>query len=653
MAGFNIGNLQRPVAAQGAASAQAMSADTAHQTLSGYSAHLKSSGGFKEGVIRLKTNAGGDTQIYRDRAYHFRSRSGEGSGVGEAGRLTRDMFARAYEGKLSQAAHTKLMEGLDAYLLSRGGQMGTRSFERFFQAFERAVGREQALAQAAERFQAGLQAGPVKISEQALAFLQGKDSTDALSSMAVSSPESRRADQEADERSSSSLNLSFAKPINPKSPEYVAKVQDGVSAIYGAGGGSIAPIGDNQGAKSNPFLIDSEAGKSVLVVPRDQKVEVNTNSFGTGEIAAALALRPMPHVARPTEFVLTVELPLTEQLSHTASDGKRIDIAGSYKQAYRVPADQVRGFIESIHEQEDGSKIFMTAVRMPAGAKTTLEAAVGEKPLEPREFAQFAAGLYLALDEMGKAKLIHHDIKAANITYDREKGEVMLIDLGGAVRVDGEDGKTRIINDHNELTKRPGCTTDVGLDGQKTASPHGLEYDRYGFALMLLSSLAPSVSNQTGPVLREIFSLPVPAQGGRVGQLLDKLSDPSAAVSPLALHPELRLKAIKSLGDFKSQLDEAFSRDPAARGLVEQALTAGLTEGPTSDAAWRALGGAIKERALQVDAGSANTAALKNLFPAEAQSLDGDGQLPFAGDPAGRSEDGLLNRLPNGDPYDS
>ncbi len=193
MPGMQIGNNWRP--ASGRVSqvneGEVRDPQEAHTTLKNYSAHLaKRGGGIKDGVLRLRQGGSGETRIYRDRFYHFRSRSRD-QGVQVAGRMTKELFSQAYKDKLPASAFKSLMAGLEAYLASRQGQMGTRTFARFFTAFEAAANRQTKLDDAVRNL-GGSQDEPIQpISEESLAQLLGHTSTDPLVAK-ISTPQSRQ-----------------------------------------------------------------------------------------------------------------------------------------------------------------------------------------------------------------------------------------------------------------------------------------------------------------------------------------------------------------------------------------------------------------------------------------------------------------------------
>ena len=698
MSGFSIGHLPRPAAAREAGAPAALDAKSSRDLLAGYAAHITTAKGVKAGVLRLVDGAGGDTRIYRDRAYHVRSRDAES--VKGAGQTVRQLFAAAYQGKLSNGAYTKLMEGLDGYLEARGGQMGTRSFEKFFRAFETAIGREQTLADAADRLAHGEIRGPVKLTDAAVSKLLGYASEENLSDLSVSTPQSRAAEEAAARRAAAgSMNddgFAVIKRGGVKGGANDAEARQGAADAFGLSTESVRALG--HGNVSQAYFISGVGeADTVAVVPLQRRAPITKDAFGVGELAAALARSPMSHVSKPTEFVLTVSMPMSQQLSQSSSDSKRLDLDGGYVQAFRVPADGVRAFFNQVEAMvPDGSPkptVSIAAVRMPAGPSTNLRAAVGSEALSANEFSRFAAGLFLGVDQMGKAGLVHHDLKPENVVFDRQTGRTMLIDLGGAVKL-GEDGSTRLMNERNPLTMPPSVRRE-GVDpmtGQETFSAHGHEYDRYGFAVTLMTSLSPSLERSLVPqAFAEAFAAAQPGPEGRVGDLLasigklgeEKLSQArpkvetqakdmaqtqaeeklsaagdgseagSAQEAPPKVDPasERLLKDGDLLLQVKEELALAFERDPDARAILEQALAAGLSSGDISDQAWQALGASITQRALQTDPMGSDSVALKKLFGPQIQGSAEDAQMPFAGDPTGRQKGVFLNQAQSDDPY--
>lgn len=670
MSGFSIGNLQRPVAGQVAGAQAGLDAQAAHDQLAGYAAHLSTGKGVKAGVLRLVDGSAGDTRIYRDRAFHFRSRSRD-QGVQQAGLMARQLFASAYEGKLSAGAYRKLMDGLDRYLESRGGQMGTRSFDRFFRVFEAAVGREQAVAAAAARLADGRLAGPVKLTDAALAQLLGHASEDGLSALSLSTPQSRQAEQVAARQAASASHddegFAVVKRGAVRGGADVQQAREGTAAAFGLPNDSIETL--PHGAFSQAFALHRPGeADTVAVIPLQRREPISKDSFGTGELAAALARSPMSHVSKPTEFVLTVSNPINEQLSQSQSEGRRVGVSGEYTQAYRVPADGVRAFFDQVQAMvPEGSptpSVSIAAVRMPAGPSTNLSKAVAGQPLDAQEFSRFAAGFYLGVDQMGRAGLLHHDLKPENVVFDRSTGRTMLIDMGGAVKLD-EGGSTRTIRERNPLTYPP-SVEQQGFD-QATGTPifsdHGREYDRYGYAVTLMTSLSPALEGSLAPTaFAKAFAAPQPGPDGRVGDLLaalrsvgaDRISEgqaPASGGDPAMA--ERRLNDGERLLKVEAELRLAFERDPGAREILEQSLAAGLARGAASDQAWNALSAMLADRAIRSGASSADIAALNRMAPPLVPDGATGDQMPIAGDPSARQKGAFLNLAQDQDPYDN
>jgi hypothetical protein len=658
MSGFSIGNLQRPVAGQVAGAQAGLDAQGAHDQLAGYAAHLRLGKGVKAGVLRLVDGSAGDTRIYRDRAFHFRSRSRD-QGVQHAGQVARQLFASAYEGKLSAGAYRKLMDGLDQYLESRGGQMGTRSFDRFFRVFEAAVSREQAVADAAARLADGRLNGPVKLTGAALAQLLGHASEDGLSALSLSTPQSRQAEQVAARQAASASHDDEGFAVVKRGVRTdVQQAREGTAAAFGLSNDSIKTL--PHGASSQAFALHRPGeADTVAVIPLERRDPISKDSFGTGELAAALARSPMSHVSKPTEFVLTVSNPLNEQLSQSQSEGRRVGVSGEYTQAYRVPADGVRAFFDQVQAMvPEGSptpSVSIAAVRMPAGPSTNLSKAVAGQPLNAQEFSRFAAGFYLGVDQMGRAGLLHHDLKPENVVFDRSTGRTMLIDMGGAVKLN-EGGSTRTIRGRNDLTMPPSVRQE-GSDqaaGTPIYSEHGREYDRYGYAVTLMTSLSPALDGSLAPTaFAKAFAAPQAGPDGRVGDLLAALGSvgddrifegqaPASGGDPAMAERLLKVEA---------ELRVAFERDPDARKILEQSLAAGLARGAASDQAWNALRAMLADGAIRSSASSADIAALNRIGPPLVPDGATGDQMPIAGDPSARQKGAFLNSAQGQDPY--
>lgn len=623
----------------------------AHTTLENYSAHLaKRGGGIKDGVLRLRQGASGETRIYRDRFYHFRSRSRD-QGVKDAGLMTKELFSQAYKDKLPASAFKSLMAGLDAYLTSRQGQMGTRTFAKFFNAFEAAANRQAKLDKAVRELGGadGEQIQP--ISEESLANLLGHTGTDPLVAK-ISSPQSRqeeareqaRVDVERGSEPFVVIHRGGAKGVSE------TQAQEGTAKALALGQDRVNPIGGNKGATALAFLVQTEdLPKTVVTVPRQQRDPITDDSFGTGELAAASARASMPHVSKPTEFVLKVTVPSSQELSHETGESKNIVMRGDNTQAYRVPAGQVRSFFQSTQEVTDPKDVkplvSVAAVRMPAGPLTTLSTAMNKQPLDDRSFTNLASGLYLALCEMGSAGLVHHDLKSDNVVFDKDTGQVMLIDMGGAVRLD-ENGRTTVMNERNETTRHP--LVEPNIDS------HGLEFDRYSFAVMLMITMSPKIERSlVHKALASVCKIQDKelGDGGRVGALLHVLRNDESLAS--IYQEPTKSEELQHLKDVAADLEARFEKDPKSRELLEQCLKAGLTTGDESQREWNQVGSLLFERSQGIERPNVKDQdELRRINAAfRSRSERVSENILDAGDP-GRQLDGPLNSVEaDVDPY--
>jgi serine/threonine protein kinase len=563
MVGFKVGN---PSHISSTSSQDASVA--ARQTLQGYQAHLqKRDGTIKAGVLRIKNNKEGETSIYRDRAYHLSSRAN--TAVRGAGELTRNLFKEAYEQRLAPAAYTKLMGGLEGYLEARGNQMGTKSFNNFFKAFESAVNRQDALAAHANSLAQNMDM-PVKLTDEALRDLLGRPNNEALSTVEISTPQSRQAERNNDE-------FSIVHHGGQKKTE--DQIKSGLAGAFGVSRDAIGKLG--QGTSSVAFQV-TKAGKpeTAVVVPLAFSETLTDEAFGKGELSAAAARTSMRHVSKPTEFILRVSLPVNHQLSHRTTDSKNFSVSGTYDQAFRVPADKVREFFNgmtSLSPGEPAPEISIEAVGMPAGPSTTLGAVMKERPLNANEFRSFASGFFAGVSEMNEAELVHHDLKPDNVVFDRAGGRVMVIDMGGTVSL-GPDGKTRQMPSYNPLTRHPAVKNEEPL----LFTPHGKEFDRYSYAVTLLTALSTDFFRSAGAAaLRKAFE----ADAGRapVDSLLTQLGNPS-------LGDGIKADDVPLLAEVKRQLEQALSDVPSARTILDEAFRAGLSSGEESDLAWARVG---------------------------------------------------------------
>ena len=585
MAGFNVGNIQRVA---GQATGPVASRD-ARTLLKEYSGHIRETNGeVKPGVLRLVTGTQGEAKLYRDRAFHLRGRGGNDS-IRQAGELTKNLFQKAYENRLTPAAFSKLMSGLTGYLEARGGQMGTRSFENFFQAFETAVSREEALVKAASRFGEKKIEGPVKIADEALSDLLGHNSKEGLSSVTLSTPQSRllarQQQREAASAVSDDAQFTVVKKGGAQGGASTLQAKGGAAGAFGISTDSISDLG--KGAFSAAFLLKNQDGdQSAVIVPLQRSEALTKESFGSGELSAALARTEMPHVSKPTEFVFAVSVPLDYQLTHETSESKNLALGGAYSQAFRVPAENVRQFFDETQKLVPPGapqpSISIAAVRMPAGPSTTLRRVMEAGQLSANEFGSFASGFFQGVNEMNSGGLLHHDLKAENVVFDRTTGRVMVIDMGGAVPM-GEDGLTRTLNARNPFSTPPAIRTEA--DGLPTA--HGPEFDRYSYAVTLLTALSKDIESSAAPdAFREAFGGGA-GGGAPMERLLKALGDPDLPLTGAARND---IDARSKLSNVKAQLEDALARLPGTREILDQAFRAGLATGDESNKAWAELG---------------------------------------------------------------
>lgn len=574
----------------------------AASTLKNYVAHLtnKDTGEIKKGVLYLRANQDGSSQIMRDRAYHLRSRSGER--IQRAGEEIKTLFKNAYQDRMDPRQYAALERSLNEYLSARSGQMGTKSLVRFHAAFEQGADRHATLTAHARALPATVTAG-----------LAGKSDVNALLRLDVF-----RAGQSV----TSSASAGAPADEGPLSAQELAaqRLQGNANALmqaYGEGASQASLLG--KGGNSNAFLVKAEnMGSPVVVtVPMALSEPLTLASLGTGELAAASARAPMPHVAKPTAFLLRVKVEMDQQLSHRDGD-RAVGISGTQHETYEVPTQSLHAFLQVT--QAAGAEVTLSGVKMPAGPGPDLKASYDKEPIDPGTFLRLASGLYQGLQEMALAGLVHHDVKPQNVTFDPRSGQVMLIDTGAAVQLDPKTQQTSSLPQRTEKFTSPKLT--IGLNGVQTV-PHGADADRYACAMTLMCTLSPTLmksENMPNEAMTQLYLEGETHPQGRIGAFLQGLDDPKGGADENQFATKVA-----------EELRTAFQNDPLARSVLEHALAAGMTEQKDSDKQWSALAKLLKARGADVDL-PGNASAVVQPESADAQVSQAMSMLP-AGDP--------------------
>lgn len=597
--GFAINH--KPVSAAGL---PLSSADSAHQTLTKFRAHLQSGQGIKQGVLFLRSDKDGQVHIKRDRAFHLSLRRGDA--FTQAAASMKTLFLDAYQGRVSPQVFDALSRGLDAYLDNRGQKLGTHTFAKLVDQFERA----------ATQREAALRAGAEALSPEAASLLAGNAAASALKGLTVTSPV-RAAPQEASMEVGEGMSF-----VKTSEKDRVANLRQGVALAFGHEVREVVSLG--AGSSANAFKLGQGQGAAAVTVQRSKAEPqlLSLASLNSGEMAAASVRSPMPHVAKPTDFLLSVSRPMNEQLSHQGGAAKAISLEGQARDTYAVPQDKLRRFLQA---QPPGSEVQLVAVKMPAGASTTVSQAARDKPLSKDEFFQLSAGLYLGMAEMQQAKLLHHDIKPANVTFDRATGQVTVVDLGSAVQI-GEDGTTTEWSSGSPLYSPP---TLVKAPGTDKAVRHGQEVDRFAFGMTLIASLAPDLE-AAQPFAEFSQAFATLGDADHVGAYLQALDQ--AALRPQA-DEATRQKAV----DAKAQLLASFERIPGARAMLESVLVS-VHQPASAQVTWGALALALNQAPglPAKDREALNKLSAQHLQPlpggGAAQSL-ADPQVGMPGDP--------------------
>jgi Protein kinase domain len=543
-----------------------LTAEKSRDLLKNYRAHLISEDGVKAGVIHIR-NEGGADKLVRDRAYHLRSRGGEG--FKNTADFLKATFASAYENKVGPQKYKALTEALEKYLGNRDKQLGTKTFANLVDLFEKAV----------LQHEAAVGASGVAVSADTAALLSGKREDQVLSNFKVIAPRNRNAEQPAEPE------VSFQ--------DVKKNVEDGLAKNFGK---TVKSMGEGSNMRAYK-LGESDSEGFVVTMPKNRQfsIDLSLEQLEVGDVVVADAARrsPMPQVIIPTSYIVSVSRFSSLQVSHQTGQKKSVSIQGNNSELFEVPIEHVRDFIKA---QGDDATFKLVGVRMPVGAGTNLQEAVEGKPkdpvnfpprpLESDEFSKVASHIVQGLDEMHRAGVLHHDIKPANLVYDRESGQVKIIDLGCAVPLN-QEGKTNQLKGYS-----PGFMPKPVQ--RQPLSAHGPEVDRYAMAVTLLNAMAPSM-----PVMRVLKEFDEASE--KIWNGLDPEQDPvELYVNALrdAANPnlegmreaeaEVRRETAKDAAEALKELESSFNRIENSRSILQTAFRAGAP-GPAGKEAWETL----------------------------------------------------------------
>lgn len=559
MAGFSISNFQ----AQAPVTNQFTQADQSRKLLTEYKSHLTTKDGIKSGVMYIGTR-NGDSRIYRDHALNFRSRKGEA--FQQMSAQIKDHFKQAYEGKVPPKQFEQLMQQVDLYLTQRSGGMGTQSFVRMVDAFERGV-KEQAQLEAA---------GARTLDGTVAQLIRGNGV-----------PQAQAAEPGGEVRTRMQIK--------------VDNMASGLRRIVGEQNPpDVQTLG--KGAVAQAFLARQAGQDSVFTLPIiGGAPEIPRNDWRHGEMAAATAQAKLDHVAQPQSFVLLVSRDMTGQLSHTTSGAKSVTLQGqetafSDLQAYEVPARSLEQFMQNLPE---GSKVEQAAVRMPLASGQNIHELTKGAPLSTPQFHQLQAGLYMALSEMHAAGLVHRDIKPANVMMDGD-GRVKAVDLGSTEGLDAQGKAPALSMGYTQSYVRPDLLwNDVSADRPVRAVAADAGNDRYACAMTLMTGLAPGLDLAVGDgrmafrAFQASQSVPPGSSFGAkfVDEIIAGALEFANAPAEEGLDADERQKSADQKASIKAnveQLKERLQAEPELRQSLEQMFNASLP-GEAGDAAWEGL----------------------------------------------------------------
>ena len=607
MAGFSISNLQQRMPVGN----QVTQADQSRQLLTDYKAHLTTANGVKSGVMYIGTR-NGDTRIYRDHALNFRSRKGEA--FTQMSAQIKDHFQQAYQGKVPPKQFDQLMKQVDVYLGQRHGGMGTQSFVRMVDAFERGAMEQTRLEQAGAR----------TLDGDVAQLIQGRALPKAEGSVPVVDPRGKL------EIKVDNMASALRRIVGPQNQS------------------AVEPLG--RGAAAQAYLAQQAGQDRVFTLPVTAGMpEIPRNDWRHGEMAAATAKAPLDHVAKPDSFVLLVSRSMTDQLSHTQTGDKSVTLQADESafydlQAYEVPANKLEEFMQSL---PDGASVQQAAVRMPLASGKNIHELTKKEPLSTEQFHQLQAGLYLAANEMHGAGLVHRDIKPANVMMDPE-GRVKAVDLGSTDGVDAQGKAREATGGTTPAYIRPDLLWEdaSAAPGASRLRPviADAANDRYACAMTLMTSLAPGLdlANPDGRMALKAYqaSQDVPPGSSFGARFVSELMSGAlefANAPPKGSPDDIGWqKSVDQKAQIKASVEQLTARlqaEPELRQSLEQMFNASLP-GEAGDAAWEALrAGALATASLpesdrkalnQMEMDRAidgHLAANPNMLPGEASRL--------------------------------
>jgi serine/threonine protein kinase len=364
----------------------------------------------------------------------------------------------AYKHRLPEQQFNALQQELTTYLSKNHAGIGSRHFVKFIERFEQAIDR-------APLDGAGLAQGNAVANSGRVALSVQKETVSQLGQRKVQ------------------------KVFDESTKEYVGGVSGhealnrnlaGVQALTGdANAHSLAG-----GMEANVYGAHRNGRDVVIRIPA-AKSEVSLadlRSARSGDVAAAkkAVKHPMPHVAIPSSYVIKCTPPQGAAQTYEVSPQE-------LPQLLRLVRDQQLEILATVMPRAQGQSLDKFTESVPVLNAQGQVAMKEQVELSEANAQKLSVGLALGMEELRKNKLVHHDIKPANVVFDPQGG-VTLVDLGGIVRLSQNPQKP----EHHQTTSRIG-SPPLQSPWVAKGQPHSHEADRYSFAMTLLGALEPKI----------------------------------------------------------------------------------------------------------------------------------------------------------------
>jgi serine/threonine protein kinase len=459
---------------------------------------------------------GSDNPIEVKRANWFKNIFTSTNHVQKSSVYLRSLLSAAYKDKISPEVYEKVMVKVDKHLSKNLGfdGFGSRHFARFVREFESAP----------------------QIFKNA--------------------PTAKYYDAET----KTLLTSKIIKGIGSDVKDYnqvISDIKAGLASMTSDNEGMVNKIA--QGSEGVVFGLE--------VHNRERIIKINTNNapgindgLRKGDVAAAYFKdNNFNYIELPERFIIEVK-----------KDDKNM-------QLYDVHRNELKKFIAEVKSIGDALgqtiDITMRGTSMDKVSGQPLSAISQDGALNDKDFVSLAVGLYCGLDEMRIRGLVHHDIKPANVIFNKQLGKAKMVDLGAMVKLSHKNDN---LAKTNERMGTPPFQAPAAIQGKA----HGAEVDRFSYAVTLLYTLEPKIASQdTISHLSSFF-------GG-------KKSFTNADGQPRTFAPSEYineyLRALEVAHPEEAQaLNEKLQGNPVFKEIIHQSFMASA-EGRDGDLAWSVL----------------------------------------------------------------